>query len=137
MSTLAHTTVLLHEAVSALVVDADGFYIDGTYGRGGHSGLLLSLLSPRGHLLALDRDAVANLGSYLDVPMFTVRASSEVSNAAANGVPLALKKCKALDDIKVKKIIQNIVLEKKQNIIRKEDKVREKDLQKQQEMLNR
>jgi 16S rRNA (cytosine1402-N4)-methyltransferase len=59
MSTLAHSTVLLHEAVNALVVDADGLYIDGTYGRGGHSGLLLSLLSPQGRLLALDRDAVA------------------------------------------------------------------------------
>lgn len=59
MSALTHTTVLLDEAVSALIVDADGFYVDGTYGRGGHSSLLLSRLSPRGHLLALDRDAVA------------------------------------------------------------------------------
>lgn len=49
----------------------------------------------------LDKDAAENLGSFLDVPMFTVRAASEVSNAAANGIPLSLaKKCKALDDMK-------------------------------------
>jgi len=59
VSDLAHTTVLLHEAVNALVLNADGFYIDGTYGRGGHSSLLLSRLSSRGHLLALDRDTLA------------------------------------------------------------------------------
>ena len=43
-----HTTVLLHEAIDALVTDLDGIYVDGTYGRGGHSRLLLSRLSPRG-----------------------------------------------------------------------------------------
>lgn len=59
MSELAHATVLLHEAVDALVVDKDGRYIDGTYGRGGHSNLLLSQLSAKGHLIALDRDPVA------------------------------------------------------------------------------
>ena len=40
----AHTTVLLHEAVDALVTDADGFYVDGTFGRGGHTEQLLSRL---------------------------------------------------------------------------------------------
>lgn len=59
MSDFAHTTVLLHEAVDALVTNVDGTYIDGTYGRGGHSALLLSRLSAQGHLLALDRDPVA------------------------------------------------------------------------------
>lgn len=59
MSEFAHATVLLHEAVDSLVVKVDGTYIDGTYGRGGHSNLLLSQLSAKGHLLALDRDPVA------------------------------------------------------------------------------
>jgi 16S rRNA (cytosine1402-N4)-methyltransferase len=54
-----HTTVLLHEAIEALVTSADGVYVDGTFGRGGHSRLLLSRLSPRGRLIALDRDPEA------------------------------------------------------------------------------
>ncbi|MEZ5435804.1 MAG: 16S rRNA (cytosine(1402)-N(4))-methyltransferase RsmH [Pseudomonadales bacterium] len=59
MSGLAHQTVLLQEAVEAILTDSDGFYIDGTYGRGGHSALLLSRLSAQGKLLALDRDVSA------------------------------------------------------------------------------
>lgn len=59
MSDFAHTSVLLQEAVDALVINADGIYVDGTYGRGGHSRAMLSRLSPRGRLLALDRDPVA------------------------------------------------------------------------------
>jgi 16S rRNA (cytosine1402-N4)-methyltransferase len=56
---LSHTTVLLHEAIDALVTDAHGLYVDGTYGRGGHSRLLLSRLSPRARVIALDRDPQA------------------------------------------------------------------------------
>ncbi|MCC7516497.1 MAG: 16S rRNA (cytosine(1402)-N(4))-methyltransferase RsmH [Pseudomonadales bacterium] len=59
MSSSPHTTVLLHEAVDAIISNPDGVYIDGTYGRGGHSALLLSRLSPAGKLLALDRDVTA------------------------------------------------------------------------------
>lgn len=59
MSESAHQTVLLQEAVEAIFSDSDGIYIDGTYGRGGHSALLLSRLSARGKLLALDRDIAA------------------------------------------------------------------------------
>ena len=55
----AHTTVLLNEAVDALVTDPNGIYVDGTFGRGGHSRLLLERLSPTGRLLAIDRDAQA------------------------------------------------------------------------------
>lgn len=60
-----HTTVLLHEAVDALVHSPDGYYVDGTYGRGGHSRLILSKLSAAGRLLAIDRDpdAVAHATS--------------------------------------------------------------------------
>lgn len=51
-----HVTVLLNEAVDALVVDPNGAYIDGTFGRGGHSGLIVKKLSESGRLLAVDRD---------------------------------------------------------------------------------
>ncbi len=54
-----HRTVLLTEAIDALVTDADGVYVDGTFGRGGHSRLLLSRLSPQGRVIALDRDLEA------------------------------------------------------------------------------
>ena len=54
-----HTTVLLHEAIDALVTDVDGVYVDGTYGRGGHSRLLLSRLSPSARVIAFDRDPEA------------------------------------------------------------------------------
>ncbi len=55
----AHTTVLLHEAIDALVTDVHGTYVDATYGRGGHSRLLLARLSPQARLIALDRDPQA------------------------------------------------------------------------------
>ncbi len=51
-----HITVMLQEAVDALITDPDGFYIDGTFGRGGHSSLILSKLSQKGRLLAIDKD---------------------------------------------------------------------------------
>jgi 16S rRNA (cytosine1402-N4)-methyltransferase len=54
-----HTTVLLHEAIDALVTSTDGVYVDGTFGRGGHSRLLLSRLGPHARLIALDRDPEA------------------------------------------------------------------------------
>lgn len=55
----AHDSVLLEEAVDALVVDPDGFYVDGTFGRGGHSRLILSRLGPSGRLLVIDKDPQA------------------------------------------------------------------------------
>ena len=54
-----HTTVLLQEAVEALVTDPDGFYVDGTFGRGGHTAELLARLSGRGRVLAIDKDPQA------------------------------------------------------------------------------
>lgn len=57
--TLQHITVLLDEAVAALVQNPDGFYIDGTFGRGGHSALILKQLSPDGRLMAIDKDLEA------------------------------------------------------------------------------
>ena len=54
-----HSTVLLREAVDALVVDPDGFYVDGTFGRGGHTAELLSRLSVKGSVIAIDKDLEA------------------------------------------------------------------------------
>ncbi|MBV6449241.1 16S rRNA (cytosine(1402)-N(4))-methyltransferase RsmH [Nitrosomonas sp.] len=54
-----HIPVLLHEAVDALAVKPDGIYVDATFGRGGHSRLILSRLGEQGRLVALDRDPAA------------------------------------------------------------------------------
>ena len=56
-----HRPVLLDEALTGLSVAArpDGLYVDGTYGRGGHSGAILAALSPKGTLHAIDRDPAA------------------------------------------------------------------------------
>lgn len=56
---MAHITVLLHEAVDALNIQPDGVYVDGTFGRGGHSRLILQNLGEQGRLLVLDKDPVA------------------------------------------------------------------------------
>lgn len=55
----AHVSVLLSEAVDALAIRADGFYVDGTFGRGGHSRAVLQRLGPQGRLIAFDRDPLA------------------------------------------------------------------------------
>ncbi len=69
-----HTTVLLGEAVEALVTDTDATYVDATFGRGGHSRLILSRLSYLGHLVAFDKDpdAVTAAGEIAD-PRFSMR----------------------------------------------------------------
>ena len=54
-----HQTVLLREAVQALVTRPDGFYVDGTFGRGGHSRCLLESLDANGRLLGVDKDPAA------------------------------------------------------------------------------
>jgi len=54
-----HLPVLLNETVAALAVKADGFYIDGTFGRGGHARQVLAQLSDKGRLLGLDKDPAA------------------------------------------------------------------------------
>jgi 16S rRNA (cytosine1402-N4)-methyltransferase len=54
-----HTTVLLTEAVDAVVQRPDGIYVDGTFGRGGHSRALLERLSPVGRLIGFDKDPEA------------------------------------------------------------------------------
>lgn len=54
-----HLPVLLHEAVAGLAIRPDGVYVDGTFGRGGHSREILKALGPAGRLVALDRDPEA------------------------------------------------------------------------------
>ncbi|MGH1484767.1 MAG: 16S rRNA (cytosine(1402)-N(4))-methyltransferase RsmH [Cellvibrionaceae bacterium] len=70
-----HVTVLLQEAVEALITDRNGFYVDGTFGRGGHSSLILGGLSEGGRLLAIDKDEQAvTVGSlrFSDEPRFEI-----------------------------------------------------------------
>ncbi|KAE9535466.1 16S rRNA (cytosine(1402)-N(4))-methyltransferase RsmH [Ursidibacter arcticus] len=68
-----HITVLLNEAVEGLAIDPNGIYIDGTFGRGGHSRLILSQLSEKGRLIAIDRDprAIAEAETIKD-PRFQI-----------------------------------------------------------------
>ncbi|PPI88012.1 16S rRNA (cytosine(1402)-N(4))-methyltransferase [Candidatus Pantoea edessiphila] len=58
---LKHNTVLLNEAIKSLNIKENGIYIDGTFGRGGHSYLILSHLGYQGKLIAMDRDPQAVL----------------------------------------------------------------------------
>ena len=58
-SNFRHITVLLDEAVEGLAVRANGCYLDGTFGRGGHSRLILEKLGPDGRLLGFDKDPLA------------------------------------------------------------------------------
>ena len=68
---MKHVSVLLHETVDLLEVKPDGIYVDGTLGRGGHAGYLISKLQS-GHLYAFDKDEQAlresreNLKDHLD-----------------------------------------------------------------------
>ena len=55
----SHISVLLNEALDGLAIQADGLYIDGTFGRGGHSRALLAQLGPEGRLIAFDKDPEA------------------------------------------------------------------------------
>ena len=80
-----HATVMLNEAVDALLEDgqgaestaADGTYVDGTIGRGGHSQLLRSPLSPLGRLIAFDRDPEAVIeANRIEDSRFSIRHSA-------------------------------------------------------------
>ena len=79
-----HTPVLLHEAIDAIVSNPDGIYVDGTFGRGGHSRALLARLSPAGRLIAFDKDPQAVRAARtgpgrIDDPRFAIEHASFVS----------------------------------------------------------
>ena len=81
----AHVTVLLEEAVDALAIKADGIYVDATFGRGGHSRRILSVLNEKGRLVAVDRDPQAiAAGAAIDDSRFLLvhRAFGELAEAA-------------------------------------------------------
>ena len=81
-----HTTVLLTEAVQALVTQEDGTYVDGTFGRGGHARAILQRLSPAGRLVAFDKDheAVAAAAEIADARL-TMRHASFADMAGVLG----------------------------------------------------
>jgi 16S rRNA (cytosine1402-N4)-methyltransferase len=91
-----HTTVLLNEAVSALITRTDGHYVDATFGRGGHTRLALSRLGPHGRLTAFDKDteAIAEASRIQDA-RFSIRhqgfrALAELPPASVDGVLMDL-----------------------------------------------
>ena len=91
--TLTHRAVLLSEAIDALAIRPEGTYVDGTFGRGGHSRAILERLGPDGRLIAIDRDpqAVAAARTIAD-PRLQVWHSSMSELAAvleAAGAPVA------------------------------------------------
>ena len=72
--TTAHVPVMAHEALAALAIRPDGIYVDGTFGRGGHSRLILAALNEAGRLIALDRDPDAiRAGAELNDARLTLR----------------------------------------------------------------
>ncbi len=79
MKSLTHQTVLLHEAVAALNIKESGSYVDGTFGRGGHSKLIMQALGAEGRLLAIDKDPAAIESAhqlFADDSRFTVEQGS-------------------------------------------------------------
>ncbi len=93
-----HQTVLLHEAVDALGIQPDGHYVDATFGRGGHSRLILAGLSPLGRLTVFDKDpqAIAAANALADVDgRIAVRHQGfkhlgELEAASADGILMDL-----------------------------------------------
>ena len=75
MESMPHTPVLLEAALQALAIRPDGRYVDGTFGRGGHSRGILSRLGRNGRLLAMDRDpsALEASGQLAADPRFSFR----------------------------------------------------------------
>ncbi|MDN7656239.1 16S rRNA (cytosine(1402)-N(4))-methyltransferase RsmH [Burkholderia multivorans] len=87
---LQHRTVLLDEAVESLVTRPDGIYVDGTFGRGGHSRAVLARLGPAGRLIAFDKDprAIETAQSMADARFSIVHDSfaSMCDALAARGI---------------------------------------------------
>ena len=96
--TWTHQTVLLNEAVQALSINPDGHYVDATFGRGGHSRLILEQLSARGRLTVFDKDpqaievaqALAHADARLTVRHEGFRHLGQLGEATADGVLMDL-----------------------------------------------
>ena len=94
--TWTHNTVLLHEAVDALEVQRKGVFVDATFGRGGHSALVLSKLNPMGSLIAFDKDPEAvQVAQRIQDPRFSIRHEGfanlgELPTASVAGVLMDL-----------------------------------------------
>ncbi|MDD2722121.1 MAG: 16S rRNA (cytosine(1402)-N(4))-methyltransferase RsmH [Gallionella sp.] len=88
---LSHATVLLHEAVEALAIRPDGIYVDGTFGRGGHSALILEKLGESGRLIALDKDpaAIASGSQWVDGRFCLVHSGFANLEAVLDGLGIA------------------------------------------------
>lgn len=72
MTSSQHKTVLLNEAADALNIKANGIYVDATFGRGGHTKLILDRLGKKGQLIAIDRDLSAmQVANKIVDPRFT------------------------------------------------------------------
>jgi 16S rRNA (cytosine1402-N4)-methyltransferase len=85
VDTWQHTTVLLREAVQSLLTAPDGHYIDATFGRGGHTRLLLSQLNAQGKVTAFDKDPQAIAAAQVIMaqdPRLAIRHESFVGLAA-------------------------------------------------------
>lgn len=93
-----HQTVLLNEAVQALSINPDGHYVDATFGRGGHSRLILAQLSARGRLTVFDKDpqaievaqALAHADARLTVRHEGFRHLGQLGSGVADGVLMDL-----------------------------------------------
>jgi 16S rRNA (cytosine1402-N4)-methyltransferase len=87
-----HEPVLLLEAVDALSIEPNGVYVDGTFGRGGHSAAIYRQLGPQGRLIALDRDpqAVAE-GKQLQSTTFSGGAKFDVVHSRFSEMAGVLK----------------------------------------------
>jgi 16S rRNA (cytosine1402-N4)-methyltransferase len=89
VSEVSHVPVLLEETMSALNVRQEGTYVDGTFGRGGHSAAILARLGVRGRLLALDQDPAAHADRALQDPRLELihgRFSTMTQALAARGI---------------------------------------------------
>lgn len=96
-STASHTPVLLHEAVDSLIKQTSGCYVDGTFGRGGHSRAILQCLGASGRLIAFDKDpqAVAHAHSTINDARFHMHhdsfaAIAQLPAASVDGILLDL-----------------------------------------------
>ncbi len=93
MTDAAHVPVLAQEAVAALAIQPGGVYVDATFGRGGHSRLILERLGPGGRLIALDRDPDA------------IRAGAAITDARLTLVRRAFSKLGAvLDELGIARV---------------------------------